>query len=111
MGKEDFRGLPVRNGLNKTVPLIHPIGAVAAATLFVPMHTREGEITCVLPSQGTAPGVPEARIKERLFHRHQKRGVVIMSRPSGELPARSCLGRGHPVRAVHVISSCDGGVE
>ena len=64
MDKEDFRGVPVRNGLNKTMPLVHPIGAVAAATLCMPLLTGDREITCVLPSQGTTQGLPEAR---RLF--------------------------------------------
>jgi hypothetical protein len=111
MRKEAFWGLPLCNGLNKTMPLIHPIGAVTAATLCMSMHTRDGEFTRVLPSQGTAQGVPEARVEERLFHGHQKRGVVIVSRPGGELPARSRLGGSHPVRTVNVIASCDGGVE
>jgi hypothetical protein len=111
MRKEAFRGVPLRNGLNKTMPLIHPIGAVTAATLFMPVHTRDRELTRVLPAQGTAQGVPEARIEEGLFHRHQKRGVVIVSRPRGELPARSRVGSGHAVRTVKVIASGDGGVE
>jgi hypothetical protein len=37
MGKEDFRSIPVRKDLNKTMPLIHPIVALAAATLGLPL--------------------------------------------------------------------------
>src|SRR5215471_14274321 len=111
MGKEDFRGMPVCNDLNKTMPLIQPIGAVAAATFFMPWHTGERDMTRVLPAQSTTQGLPEPRIKERLFHRDQKRGVVIVSRPSGELPARSPIVGLHPVRPIKVIASFDGFLE
>src|SRR5918912_3869825 len=109
--KEDVRGVPLRDSLNKTMPLIHPIEAAASAGLFVPLPTGDGELTGGLPAEGTAQSLPETRIEEGLFHRHQKRGVVIVSRPGGELPARSHIGGGHPARAVNVIASCDGGVE
>ena len=108
VGKEDFRGLPVCNGLNKTMPLIHPIGAVAAATFFMPVLTGDREITRVLPSQGMTQGLPEARVEEAFFHRHEKRRGVIFSCPSGAFAVRSHKVCGYPVRPVHVIASCDG---
>ena len=52
MVKEDFRGVALRQCLNETMPLIHPIAAATALTLFLPMHTGDREITPLTPAQG-----------------------------------------------------------
>ena len=54
MGKEGFGSFAVRNLLNKTMPLIHPIVALASAILFVPMHTYDEEVTRLTPSEATS---------------------------------------------------------
>src|SRR5215831_12145886 len=36
LGKEGFRGVPIRQCLNETMPLAHPVVAVALTTCFVP---------------------------------------------------------------------------
>ena len=97
MGKEGFRRVALRNGLNKTMPLIHPVVSMALATLFLSMHTDDGEITRLTPAQGTSQCLPEARIEEGLFRGYHERGVIIFSRPCGELAVRSRIVRFHPV--------------
>ena len=52
MGKEGFRGVAIRNCLNKTVPLAHPVVAATALTLFLPMHTGDREVTPRTPAKG-----------------------------------------------------------
>jgi hypothetical protein len=52
MVKEDFRGVALRQCLNETMPLIHPIAAATALTLFVAMHIDDKEVTPLTPAQG-----------------------------------------------------------
>src|SRR5262249_23761582 len=116
--KEGFGGFTVRNLLNKTMPLIHPIVAATTLTLFFPTDTRDGEITRFMPSQGTSQGLPETRIEERLFHGNHKSGCVIFSRPCREFAVCSLIGGFCPVRPVNVVPAfcgfferlCDGHV-
>jgi len=52
MVKEDFRGVALRQCLNETMPLIHPIAAATALTLFVAMHIDDKEVTPLTPAKG-----------------------------------------------------------
>ena len=67
MGKEAFRRVAVCKGLNKAMPLIHPIVAVAAATLGMPLLTGDREITHILPSQGMTQGLPDVSCHDQQF--------------------------------------------
>src|SRR5262249_12478416 len=51
MGKEGFRGVAMRQCLNKTMPLIHPVVPTTALTLFLSMHTGNREVTHLTPPQ------------------------------------------------------------
>jgi hypothetical protein len=55
--REGVGGLPIRNMLDKTMPLVHPVIAMTAAALFVPMRTGDDQITGLLPAEG-APSIP-----------------------------------------------------
>ena len=50
--KEGVQGVALRQCLHTTMPLIHPVGAATALTLFVAMHTDDREITHLIPAQG-----------------------------------------------------------
>jgi hypothetical protein len=50
MGKKSFRGVAIRQCLNKTMPLVHPVIAATTMTLFVPMRTDNQEITRLTPA-------------------------------------------------------------
>jgi hypothetical protein len=101
--KEGFWSVPVRQCLNKTMPLIHPVVATRLLPLVLPMPTEDREITPLTPSQGTSQSLPKARIEEGLFCRHNKRGRIICSRPGGEVAIGSLIRGVHAIRTVDVI--------
>src|SRR5215510_715929 len=104
MGKEGFRGVPVRQCLDKTMPLIHPVGAATTLTLFVSMHTANSQVTRLIPPQRPSQGLPKLRIKKCFFCEHDERGFVIFSRPHGVFAVGSLIQGVHPVRTVDVIT-------
>ena len=108
MCKEGFGSFAVRNLLNKTMPLIHPVVTVALATLFVPMYTGDREVTRLTPDESASQGLPEARIKKRFFRGYDERGLVIFSRPRGIVVRGSLIVSFHPVRSVYVIPAFHG---
>src|SRR5205807_94978 len=108
MLKKGFRGVALRQCLNKTVPLIHPVVAATATTLFLPMHTDDREVTHLTPAERTSQGLPKLRIKKRFFRGHEERGLVIFSRPRGIVVRGSFIVGVHPVRTVYVITSFGG---
>src|SRR5437764_5740977 len=108
MGKERFRSVAIRQCLNKTMPLIHPVVAVALTTFFVSMHTRDREVTRLMPIQRTSQGLPEVRIKKRFFRRHDKGRIIILARPRGIIVRGSFVVGLHPVRTAYVVASLDG---
>jgi len=54
MGKERFRSVAIRKCLNKTMPLIHPVGAAKALTFFFAMPTANRQVTRLTPAEGTS---------------------------------------------------------
>ena len=54
MLKKGFRRVPVRQCLNKAVPLKHPVVAAKALIFFFPMDTEDREITRLTPPQSTS---------------------------------------------------------
>src|SRR5215510_9323165 len=104
MGKEGVRGVPVRQCLNETMPLVHPVIAVALTTCFMSMHTGDREVTRLLPTQGTSQGLPKLWIKKRFFCEHNERGFVIFPCPHGVFAVGSLIQGVHPVRTVDVIT-------
>ena len=54
----------MRNLLDKTMPLVHPVVAMTVAALFVPMHTGDGKLTSLLPTKAAPQGAPKGRMAE-----------------------------------------------
>jgi hypothetical protein len=110
-GKEGVAGLPSRKMLDKTMPLVHPVGAMAAAALCLPMHTSDGQITGLLPTEGAPQGAPEGRIQECFLHRDQKGGVIVHARPRRVFVVGAGVDRGYTVSAVQMVPAFDGCVD
>ena len=72
MGKEGFRSVAIRNCLNETMPLVHPIVPTTTLTLFLPMHTGDREVTHLTPAERTSQGLPKLRIKKGFFRGHDE---------------------------------------
>jgi hypothetical protein len=53
-GKKAFRGFAVRNRLNKTMPLIHPVLAAIAMTFFFAVYTANSKVTRLTPAKSTS---------------------------------------------------------
>jgi len=108
MGKEGFGSFAVRNLLNKTMPLIHPVVPMATLTLFLPMHTGNREITSRTPAQGPSQGLPKARIEQRFLHGHHEGRLVVGSRPRRVFIVGANVGGFYALRVIDVVSSFDG---
>jgi hypothetical protein len=89
--KEGVRGSPVRQMLDETMPLIHPVGAVAAPTLVPPIYARDGQVTRRVLAQGLPQGAPEGRIEEGFVHGNHDRGVIIGAGPGGVFVIRPAV--------------------
>src|SRR5206468_12231623 len=111
MGKESFRGVAIRQCLNKTMPLIQPVGAAITLPLFLLMSTDEREVTPRTPAERTSQRLPKLWIQKRFFRGHEERGLVIFSRPRGIVVRGSFVVGIHSVRTVEVVAPFDGGVQ
>jgi hypothetical protein len=94
--------------LDKTMPLIHPVGAMTAAALFVPMPTGDGQLTDLLPAEGTPQSVPKGRIKEGFLHWDQKGRVIVRARPRRVFVVGSGVESGCAISAVQMVPAFDG---
>src|SRR5262249_4476442 len=106
--KEGFRSVAIRNRLNETMPLVHPVVPATALTFFLAMHTGDREITPLTPAQSTSQSLPKLWIKKRFFCEHDERGFVIFPFPHGVFAIGSLIQGVHPVRTVDVIAPFDG---
>ncbi len=92
----------MRNLLDKTMPLVHPVVAMTVAALFVPMHTGDGKLTSLLPTKAAPQGAPKGRIEESFMHRNHKRRVIVRAGPGRVFAVGSGVDRGYAVRTVQV---------
>src|SRR5262249_44909414 len=111
MCKEGFRSVPIRNGLNETMPLIHPVVPTTAMTFFFAMYTANSKVTRLTPAERLSQGLPELRIKKRFFRGHDERRIIILARPRGIIVRGSFVLGVHPVRPVDVVASFVGFVQ
>ena len=110
-GKEGVRGVPIGNVLDKTMPLVHPVVAVTAVALCVPMHTGDGQLTGLLPAEGAPQGLPKGRIEEAFLDRDHKGRVIVRARPGRVFAVGAGVDGGDAVRPEQVVPAFDGGVD
>ena len=110
-GKEGVGGVPLRNRLDKTMPLVHPVIAVTSAALFVPMHTGDGQLTRLLPSECTPQGTPKGRIEEGFLDRDHKGRMIVRAGPGRVFAVGSGVDGGDAVSTVQVVPAFDGFVD
>jgi hypothetical protein len=106
--KEGFKGVTMRQCLNTTMPLIHPVVPTATLTLFLPMYTGNREITPRTPAQGPSQGLPKLRIEQRFLHGHHEGRLVVGSRPRRVFIVGANVGGFYALRVIDVVSSFDG---
>jgi hypothetical protein len=105
-GKKDLGRLSLREMLNKTMPLVHPVSPVAVLVGIRP--TRDDKVTHRLPVEAAPQGTPKGRIEEGFLHRNQKGRVIVRARPRRVFAGGAGVDRGDAVSAVQVVPAFNG---
>jgi hypothetical protein len=105
-GKASVGEVPMRQMLDNTRPVVHPVGAVTVPRRGVPLPARAGEVTRRIPASRPPQSVPQGWIEPGCLPGPEQRGVGSCSGPRGVVAIRPAVRGLDPVSPLNVGASC-----